>query len=158
MPLGNFNATKLEGPVRIETRNRDIQISDFTNALDVTVERGDIQLLPGSGVTPKMDVHTRAGDIILAMPPGAKYDLSATTDNGEISNSLGGGTKIDERGRQQTLRASNGGPAINLHVNRGDITLRASLPNEAPLAPPIERGERRLKGAKRLKELKPLEQ
>jgi len=61
MALGDFTATNLVGPVRLTTRSRDVHISDFTNSLELTVERGDIELRPGKLPVAKMDVHAHFG-------------------------------------------------------------------------------------------------
>src|ERR1019366_4588794 len=44
MTLGDFTATGVTGPTRLSSRSRDVQITDFTGPLDVTVERGDLAL------------------------------------------------------------------------------------------------------------------
>lgn len=156
MPLGNFNAAKLAGPAHLNTRNRDVQISDFTNALDVSVERGDIELLPESLPLARIDAHTRSGDITLALPAGAKFDLTASTQSGQIQNTFGAVLNLQESGRGATLRGTNGGAAINLRTERGNIVVRTASPNEPALEPPITNGARRGKGLKELKGLKQL--
>lgn len=136
MPLNQFTASNLVGPVRLTTRARDVQISDFTNSLEIATDRGDIELRPGSLPLGKMDVHARiAGDITLALPPAARFDLTASTGVGEIDNSFGGSIKIDEARRGGTMRGSNGGPVLNLRTERGRMTVRTAAPDEPPLEP-----------------------
>jgi DUF4097 and DUF4098 domain-containing protein YvlB len=138
MPLGTFNASNLEGPVRLDTRSRDVQISDFTNAIEVSVDRGDIELRPSLPLA-KIDAHTRAGNIVLAMPPDAKFDLTATTNRGDVNNEFGDALKIDQSRHGAQLRGSNGGPQLSLTSNTGEITVRKATPGEPPFAPRRER-------------------
>lgn len=139
MPLGNFYATNLVGPVRLTTRSRDVQISGVTNSVEVTTERGDIDLRPGSGPTPKIDLRTRNGSIELALVPGSKFDLNASTGRGNINNDFGAPLSLSTSGNAATLKGSNGGPEITIRSDRGEITVRKATPGE--VAPPKERSK-----------------
>jgi len=92
-----------------------------------------------------MDVHTRSGHIELALPSSAKFDLTATTNRGEISNEFGSPMVLeqDRKGRGRSMRGSNGGSAVNLVTDRGDIVVRAGTAGEAELAPSprVEKGK-----------------
>lgn len=147
MPLRNFNASNLVGPVHVQTRMRDVQISDFTNSLDVSVDTGDIELRPSLPIA-RMDVHTHVGDITLALPKDAKFSLTATTGVGSIANSFGPPLTVEESRRSASLRGSNGGPGMTVHTDRGQITVREAAPNEPPFEPPAGRGPRGPRGLK----------
>jgi hypothetical protein len=139
MPLGDFTASNLIGPVRLSTRSRDIQISDFTNSLEITVEgRGDIELRPGSVPLARTDVHTRSGDIELSLPPSAKFDLTASTERGDVTNDFGDPLKLEHHGPGATLRGSSGGPTMSVRTERGQVTVRRASADDKPLEP---RGE-----------------
>ncbi|HEY7334940.1 MAG TPA: DUF4097 family beta strand repeat-containing protein [Bryobacteraceae bacterium] len=159
MPLGTFNASNLTGPARLETRSRDVQISEFTNSLEVSVDRGDIELRPALPVA-KVDAHTRSGNITLALADGAKFDLTASTNRGQLSNDFGGSIRIEESARGGTMRGSNGGPAVDLHTDMGEVIIRKAMPDEPPFAPRSVRefNGKRLKQFKGLKQLKQIEQ
>jgi DUF4097 and DUF4098 domain-containing protein YvlB len=156
MPLGTFNASNLIGPARLETRSRDVQISDFTNSLEVSVDRGDIELRPSLPLS-KLDAHTRAGNIVLALAPDAKFDLTATTNRGDVDASEFGGTIQHQQTRHGgEMRGSNGGPPIELHCDTGQITVRKANPDEPPFAQRSVRdfrnkGFKQFKGPKQLK-------
>ncbi len=106
---GDFVGNKLIGPIRLTGRSRDVRISNFTNSLDLTIERGDITLMPGSVPLARMDIHSKSGDLELAMPPSAKFDLTATTSRGELSNEFGSPLSTDSSGHGGTIRGGNGG-------------------------------------------------
>jgi DUF4097 and DUF4098 domain-containing protein YvlB len=134
MPLGEFNASNLAGPVHVETRLRDVQISDFTNALDVSVNNGDIELRPALPLA-RMDVHTHTGNIILALPKDAPFRLSASTGLGLIVNQYGSPLTLDATRRNATLHGGDSGPDLTLRTDRGEITVREASPNEGPFEP-----------------------
>jgi DUF4097 and DUF4098 domain-containing protein YvlB len=134
MPLGNFNASNLVGPVHVQSHLRDVQISDFTNSMDVSVDTGDIDLRPSLPVG-RMDAHTRTGDILLALPKDARFALAATTGIGPIVNEFGPPLTLEEARRSASLRGSNGGSGVTVHTDRGQIVVREASPNEPPFAP-----------------------
>jgi hypothetical protein len=123
MGLGEFTGNNLIGPIRLNARSRDVQMSDFTQSLDLTLERGDVELRAGKTV-PKIEVHTRSGDIDLALPAGAKVDLKASTDRGEAHNDFGAPLTVDESNRGATIVGNSGGPQLRLETGRGAVTVR----------------------------------
>lgn len=122
---GDLVASKLVGPIQINARSRDIQISDFSQALDLTVDRGDVELRPSAATMPKIEVRTRSGDIDLGIPPGARFDLKAQTDHGEIHDEFGNPLTISEVGDGGAIAGSVGsGPSLRLQTDRGSVTVR----------------------------------
>lgn len=127
---GEFNGNNIVGPIRMRARSSDVEISNFTQSLDLTQDRGDIDLKPGKD-TPKMDVHTRSGDITLALAPGSKFDLRASTDRGDGSNEYGEPLREDSSGRGATIEGSTGGgPQVRVVTGRGSITVRKASASE----------------------------
>jgi DUF4097 and DUF4098 domain-containing protein YvlB len=138
MGLGEFTGENIVGPIRLSARSRDVHISEFTQSLDLTLDRGDIELRPGN-IVPKMDVHTRSGDLDLALPPGAKFDLKASTDRGEIHNDYGPPLTVEEGGHGATISGSVGnGPQVRLQTGRGSVTVRKANADDVKPAPPPE--------------------
>jgi len=136
MTLGDFNASDLVGPIRLDTRSHDVQIAGFTNTLDVTVERGDIELRPGHIPLSRIDAHTRSGNVELAIPAGSKFDLTASTNRGEITNDYGSPLRSDDQGRGARLTGSMGdGPSIKVSTDHGQVVVRkAAQGEESPSA------------------------
>ncbi len=127
MSLGDFNGSKLTGPTHLTRRSSDVQISDFSGPLDISIERGDLNLSPGLPLG-SIQAHLRSGDIRLSLPAAAQFSLSASTNNGDISNPFGGGFKIESSRRKGTLRGSVGaGPSIELETQHGDITVQKAV-------------------------------
>jgi DUF4097 and DUF4098 domain-containing protein YvlB len=144
MDLRSFTATDMVGPVRLSARSLDAQIGDFTQTLEVSLDRGDIELRPLKTPLGKMDVRTRSGNIELAVPAAAKFELKATTSRGEIENEFGPPLKLDvysgesdrnrDKKRASTLTGSVGdGPAITLTTDRGNVTVRKGTGEQVSL-------------------------
>ncbi len=131
MSLGAFNGSKFTGPTHLTRRSSDVEISDFSGPLDISIERGDLNLRPGLPMG-SIQAHLRSGDIRLSLPAAAQFSLNASTNNGEISNPFGGGFKAESRRRRGTLRGSVGtGPAIELETQHGDITVQKAVASGA---------------------------
>lgn len=130
MSRGDFTGNNIIGPIRLKARSSDVQLSAFTQSLDLTLDRGDINLKPGRTV-PKMEVNTRSGDIDLALPVGSKFDLTASTEHGEASNDYGDPLREDESNhRASVVGNTGGGPQLRLETGRGSVTVRKASGEE----------------------------
>ncbi len=132
MDLDKFSATNLVGPIRLaSTRSRDVQLEQFTQALDLSVRGGDITLRPAEAAMPKIDARTRDGNVELILPGSAKFSLKAVSNRGEVTNEYGEPLKTDERSgdnHERSRAAITGGtgqgPEILIETERGSITVR----------------------------------
>jgi len=136
MGLGEFSADNLVGPLRLSARSRDVQMSNFTQSLELSLDRGDVSLRPGKTV-PKIDARTRSGDIELALPVGAKFDLKASTERGEAHNDFGPPLTVDNAHHGATIEGNNGGPNIRLETARGALTIRKASGSDDVTFPDI---------------------
>ncbi len=145
MARGYFRGTNLVGPVQLTARSKDVDISDFTQGLDLSIERGDIVLRPMRTPLSKMDVRTGNGEVSLALPAGSKFDLRATVQKGEAQNEFGDSIRAETSGRGASLRGGAGdGPAIVLNADHGSVIVRKSdalLPPLPPLPPVTPSGK-----------------
>jgi DUF4097 and DUF4098 domain-containing protein YvlB len=127
MTLSDLNGSNITGPIRLHARSKDVQLTDFTQSVEITVDRGDIELRPRNVALARIEVHTRTGDIEFAVPEKAKLELTATTGRGEITNDYGGGFHVENSGHGSSLKGSLGeGPRVTLDTDRGAITIRKS--------------------------------
>jgi hypothetical protein len=127
MDLGEFRAENITGPLHLRCQSRDVHISDFSNEVEVNVERGDIELSPQKTPLAKMDVHLRAGDIEVTLPEKAPFTLRATTSQGDVDNQYGPALTTASEGRTASMKSEAGnGPAITMTTDRGNITVKKS--------------------------------
>ena len=132
---GSLNVQGAAGPLRLTAHSTDVSMEDFSNGIDISVDRGDIELKPGRVPLSKMAVHAGSGNIELAMPQTANFALMATTNSGEIQNDYGDGLKEETAGKGGRLEGTIGnGPEVTLTTGRGTITVRKSG-ESTPAAP-----------------------
>ena len=125
MERGSLNLENVVGPVRLATHVTDVSIDGFSNNLEMTVDKGDVDLRPNKLPLGKIDVHTRSGNIELSLPQTAAFALSASTDHGEIDNEFGDALKEQTSGRGAHLQGAVGsGPDVRLTTDRGNVTVR----------------------------------
>lgn len=141
LALGHVNGDNLVGPIYLKSRSRDIEINNFTESLEITIDRGDIELRPGRLPLSKMNVATKSGDITLALPDGAKFALAAATKHGDLQNEFGDVLKVKDIEGGGTIAGMVGqGPEIKLNTGRGAISLRKgaleAIRAGGPPAPP----------------------
>jgi len=143
LDLGGLTGTNLVGPIRLTSnRSRDVQIEQFTQGLEISLDRGDITLRPMQALLGKIEARTRSGQIDLALPETAKFELKATTNRGELNNDYGPILKTDyENDRRHdaggSISGSVGqGPPITLVTGRGTITIRKDA-GGPPMPPPV---------------------
>jgi len=127
MDLASLSGVNLVGPISLTTKSKDVKLEDFTQSLQLEIERGDIELRPHSLPLSKMDVRCRnVGNINLALPAQAKFELVASTSSGEARNDYGPPVmRVDGEGRSASLKTSiEGGPMIQISTARGTVTVR----------------------------------
>lgn len=137
---GFLHGESITGPMILRGRNKgccDVRLSDFNSSLELTVQRGDVDLMPSLPL-PKMDIEVRSGNVDLAIPKGGKFSLKAQVDKGEIENDYGDPLRESNEDRGATITGSVGdGPSIAISTDRGRIAVRKSeeAPPSAPLTP-----------------------
>ena len=127
MERGSISMQNIIGPLKLSTRATDVRLIDFTEGLDITIDKGDVELRPGHLPLGRMAVRTRSGNIELSVPQSAAFAIQASTDRGEISNDFSETFKEQAHGRGTKLEGAIGsGPDIKLETDRGSITIRKS--------------------------------
>lgn len=127
MDLGDIRADHLVGPVKLKTRSRDVHIEDFTDAMDIEIEHGDIGLVPSKLPLARIDVKSRNGNVDLTLPENADFNLNASTRQGEATNDYGSAVRSEVEGRSASLHSvSARGPAININTERGTVSVKKS--------------------------------
>ena len=125
--LSELVGSNVVGPIRIFSamHSRDVKLSDFSQALEVDVKKGDVSLQPGVLPLGKMNVRTRSGEIDLSLPEQAKFDLTGSTTHGDATNDWGDALKQESGKRGSTLSGTVGqGPSLVLTTERGGFTIR----------------------------------
>ncbi|MBC7927652.1 MAG: DUF4097 family beta strand repeat protein [Bryobacteraceae bacterium] len=136
MNRGNLSMENVTGPVTVEAKSKDVQISGFSNGLDLRVDRGDLEIHAGNISLPRINAVTKSGNIELTIPENAQFSLKGSVDKGEIENDYGSMLSVRDGDRGGTLTgAIGGGPELIVHTNRGVLRLRKG--GSAEIAEPI---------------------
>jgi len=133
MALGEMTASNLEGPIELRTHSRDVRITDFTEHLVISIDRGDVELRPGKSPLARMEVTLASGDVDLALPESATFGLTATARRGEVVNNFGPALQQQTQGSGATLKGPEGQePSITLSTGRGTVVVRKASGTAAP--------------------------
>lgn len=132
---GSLSAQGVVGPLNLATHATDVSLAGFTNAIQVSVDRGDIELRPERLPLGKMDVRVRAGNIDLTVPQAGQFALAASTDHGDIDNEFGGGlTQRTEKMGSRLDGSVGNGSDVTLATGRGNITVRKGSSATEPVS------------------------
>ncbi len=130
---GSLEVRDVVGPVKLAARSTDVAVNGFSEPLDISVDKGDVELNPGRLPLSKIGVHARSGNIRLALPQTAHFALSAVTSHGDIENEFGDTLTSRTEHHGGTIEGSvGGGPDLSITTDRGSITVRKSSPEALP--------------------------
>jgi Putative adhesin/Domain of unknown function (DUF5668) len=135
---GDLQASDLIGPLRLNTRSKDIRLTGVSGDVRVQDENGSIELRMNK--LGSMQVDNRKGDIQIYVPDKAGFQVDARARNGEVETDFEQ-LKIDNSNDQAiaTGTVGSGGPRLVVNNEHGTIEIRkvSSLPEEpeAPAAP-----------------------
>jgi hypothetical protein len=122
---GSLDAENLTGPLKVTAQATDISLNGFNQPLELTVDKGDVDLKPGHLPLSKMNVRTRSGDVNLTLPERASFALKASTSHGEIENDFGDALKEQSENHGARLEGALGeGPQLTVISEHGGINLR----------------------------------
>lgn len=125
MQRGSITMQDIVGPLRLSTKMTDVRVENFTDSVDLTLDKGDVELRPGHLPLGRMAVRTHSGNIELNVPQTAGFAIDASTDHGEISNDFSSSFREQTHGRGAKLEGSSGsGPDVKLETDRGSISIR----------------------------------
>ena len=126
MTPNSFNAENVVGPVTVTTsRSKDVEITDATQLVSVTLDRGDIEVRASKEPLPKMDLRTKNGDVTIALPEKGKFALRGATQHGEVENEFGDQIQVESNEHNASFTGRTGeGPEILLNTDRGTINIR----------------------------------
>ncbi len=133
LSLRNLTMSEVTGPVVVKAKTKDIVLSDITDAINIDVDNGDVEVSQRRLPIAPMDVQTRSGSIEVSLPAAAKFNINAETVRGEVENDFSEKLMLETRNRGGQITGSTGpGPEIRLQTARGELTLRKSTVSEAP--------------------------
>ena len=145
---GDLNANDVIGPLRLDTRSKDISLQGVSGDVRLQNENGSVEV----HVTKlgSMEVQNRNGDLEVYVPDKAGFVLDARARNGEIDTDFDA-IKVnnDSDTGIGTGTVGSGGPHITLSNEHGGIEIRKnSSMTEAPESPAMPKMPKMPKGPK----------
>jgi DUF4097 and DUF4098 domain-containing protein YvlB len=133
---GDLQASDVVGPLRLNTRSKDIRLTGVSGDVRLQDENGSIELRMNK--LGSMQVDNRKGDIQIYVPDKAGFQVDARARNGEVETDFEQ-LKIDNTNDQAiaTGTVGGGGPRMIVNNEHGTIEIRkTSSLGEAPEPPP----------------------
>ncbi len=141
MEMGSVDATGIEGPFEISTRQKDISLHDFRHAVKIANTNGDVRL--GTAVAPShpIEVDLKKGEIELSLPTKSSFEIQASSRHGEVECNFPS-LKVSQEGEAPSISGTygKGGPTIHLTTAYGAIRLLRQSAGPAPSPAPTPSG------------------
>ncbi len=139
MEVGSLDATGIDGPFVISTRQKDITLEDFKHSVKIENTNGDIRLR--TSVPPKqpIEIESKKGEIELALPATSSFQVEAKSRHGEVDCEFSGpNLKVTREGDMPSITGTygKGGPTIRLATAYGTIRLLRQTGEPGPSPQP----------------------
>ena len=154
MELGSLDASGVDGPFEIATKQKDISLEDFKHSVKISTSNGDVRLQTSTPLTQPVNVEVNKGGIELEVPAKANFQVDASSPHGDVECGFQG-LKVNKESGTPTISGAvgKGGPLVRLQASYGTIHLRpygggpaGSPPGHqatpAPPAPPADEAHR----------------
>ena len=139
MSRGELDADDFSGPSKIvvHSKSKDVKLSNFSQSMEIVLDRGDIELRPNRMPLAGIEARTRSGAVTIAMPSKGAFQLNAVTRRGEMDNEFGAPLRESSLDRGGSISGSTGaGPVISVTTDRGSMTvLRSDAATAVTFAP-----------------------
>lgn len=124
---GKVTGRGVTGPLRIASESKDVDLEQFTEKLELTLDRSDANVRQQGPKVSPMDINIRRGKVTLSLPPNVPLRLDGRVRRGEIANRSGREFTEERDGENSRIY---GGPASAplLTVNAGRLELESSGP------------------------------
>lgn len=140
----DFNVQQAVGPVTVDTKNRNINLTRVSGDLTVQNKNGEVEIGAAAPLgAVRVDNHN--GSVHLSIPDRAGFTVQADTTDGEVHSDFSLASRSSENAGSLSGTVGGGGHAIRLTTTHGDIALRradlAPLPPVPPAMPVLRMPE-----------------
>lgn len=132
---GDLEATSLTGPLRLDTRSKDITLNGVTSDVRLKNENGAVEIhLNKLG---NLDISNSKGDIRVYVPEKAGFQVEAQARDGEFQSDFSS-LQVTNNDNRSTASGSvnGGGPRMVLNNEHGTIEVRTGAIVPTPPTPP----------------------
>lgn len=144
MDMGNLDASGIEGPFELSTRDKDINLKSFKSGVKIIDTNGDIQLQATTPPTRPIEVDLKKGDITLSLPAASNFQIDAVSRNGDVSTDFPQ-LNVTHEQNMPAIRGAHGtgGPVIRLSSTYGTIRVTREGGQPSPTPPPASSASER---------------
>jgi DUF4097 and DUF4098 domain-containing protein YvlB len=132
---GDLQANNLTGPLRLDTRSKDIRLVGVSGDVRIEDENGSVELhVKKLG---SMQVENRRGDVQIYLPEGTAFQVDARAHGGDVETDFDA-IKVENENDLATGAGTigSGGPHLVLNNDHGTIEIRKGS-TEAENTPPV---------------------
>lgn len=133
---GDLRATDVTGPMRLESRSKDISLTGTSGDLRIEDSNGSVEVRVRKAGS--IQVENRKGDIQIFLPEKTGFEVQARARGGEIESDFSE-LKVDngEKEASATGAVAGGGPRLVLSNEHGTIEIRkgSAMAEVAPIPP-----------------------
>jgi len=122
MRHGDFRASSVTGPLKLNTRSNDVHLEDVSGSVEVENRNGLVELRTKAPLG-NIDINNVHGGIQVDMPSASNFQLDAQSMGGNIESDFS--VNVDNRGRDATAQGTvgKGGNVVRLKADRGTIQI-----------------------------------
>jgi len=133
MELGSLDASGVDGPFEISTKQKDISLEEFKHSVKISTSNGGVRLQTSTPPTQPVSVDVNKGEIELALPAKSNFQIDARSNHGNVECDFPGLT-VNEESETPSISGAfgKGGPTLHLANSYGTIHLRRQEPGTAP--------------------------
>lgn len=132
----DLTAGRVGGPARIETRSKDIELTQVAGDLHVEDSDGDVNVTAAAPLG-NIEIENRSGGLVLTVPENSNFTVNASTsDDSDLQTDFP--LQVQSNGDQKQMSGTVGSGSIrlNLTTTHGDLELRKGSAGIAPPPPP----------------------
>ena len=123
MEMDSMRASGVHGPFKLTTRSKTVRLEDVTGDVHIQNTNATVEMSPKAPLG-NIDVTNNKGEIDLNLPSGAGFQLDAQSAGGDIENDFD--IKVNESGSTTSAQGTvgKGGPTLKLRSDHGSIQVK----------------------------------
>jgi DUF4097 and DUF4098 domain-containing protein YvlB len=129
LDAGQIEISDVAGSAKVMTHNKDIQVENVADRLDISDSHGDIEVHYSEPPHEEINITNDTGEVDLTLPANSSFQISAVSHSGEVQSDFEDPSlKLANESDTGRLSGTIGsrGPKITIVTSYGTIYLRKS--------------------------------
>lgn len=136
----DLSANQTEGPARIVTRSKNVELTQASGDLHIENSDGDVNVTAAAPLG-NIDITNRTGGVVLTVPDNANFTVTgSTTEDDDLRTDFPLEVTTSGDRKQLSGTVGSGGVKLTLMTTHGDLALRkggAEIAAPTPPAAPV---------------------